>query len=403
MPELLGRFILSEEKCNKIAVNFAINNPLMVWLLVLIFSFIDPGFASSDNHKINVVREKIHALYIPLADHYAALVAYERYAEKMVHADFQIEQMKNWDLLRAYFQSGKVDMAYVMSPLAMDMYHEKPQFRWVGLMHRDGNALAINDLLNQQVQLPKLRKDRKPNDKVAKALKLSFENSKRPTEIGMPHLLATHTVVLYRYLKQYGLRLSLTPNTTAEVLAIAVAPPKSPAFLRSKSNRAEAAAFEQSLPWADIVETKKFGHVAWYSKDVMPWPKGHVECIALATDSAIKEKFEAIHEVMKYIHLAGMDIEQARTQGGAALEEIVMIVQKYIPAHSREAIIASLDVKLKVINYQSLNVDKAGLKLIMDLAVEAGILKNPINIDTFADERFEVNSVDVTNLLSQSK
>ncbi|MEJ1353206.1 MAG: hypothetical protein RPV21_01375 [Candidatus Sedimenticola sp. (ex Thyasira tokunagai)] len=56
-------------------------------------------------------------------------MAYERYRDKMVHADFRIEQMKNWDLLRAYFQSGEVDMAYVMSPLAMDMYRENPYFR----------------------------------------------------------------------------------------------------------------------------------------------------------------------------------------------------------------------------------------------------------------------------------
>jgi CheY-like chemotaxis protein len=108
----------------------------------------------------------------------------------------------------------------------------------------------------------------------------------------MPHLLATHTVVLYRYLKENDLSLSLIPNTDAEILAIAVPPPKSPAFIKSKSNRAIPAAFEQSLPWADVVETGGFGHVAWYSKDVIPWKFGHVECIALATDKAIANKFD---------------------------------------------------------------------------------------------------------------
>jgi len=326
-------------------------------------------------------RQSIKALYIPLADHYAALVAYERYRRQMKYADFQIEQMKNWDLLRAYFQSGEVDMAYVMSPLAMDMFKEKPHFRWVGLMHRDGNALAINDLLNQQVHLLPQRKDRKPDARVAAALKKVYRQNGRSTEIGMPHLLSTHTVVLYRYLKEQGLHMSMTVNASAEVLAIAVPPPKSPAFIKSKSNRAVPAAFEQSLPWADVVETGGFGKVAWYSKDVMPWKNGHVECIALATDKAIANKFEALKEVMKYIRQAGQDIEQARNEGGDKLEAIVDIVRKHIPAHTREAIIASLDPELKVINYQSLNVDKAGLKQIMDLAVEGGILGSPVDID----------------------
>ena len=335
-------------------------------------------------------RKHVHALYIPLADHYAALVAYERYREEMVHAYFTIKQMNNWDFLRASFQSGEADMAYVVSPLAMDMFSEKPHFRWIGLMHRDGNALAINKLFNQSVQLPEMRDHRKPDSKVADVLKAYFQKNQRPIEIGMPHLLSTHTVVLYRYLKNFGVRLTLVPNEKAEVLAIAVAPPKSPAFLRAKNNRAQIAAFEQSLPWADVVETQGDGHVAWYSKDVIPWKHGHVECIALATDKAIADKFDAIKEVMGFIQKAGADIERARTEGGEPLREIVNIIRKHIPGHSREAIIASLNPDLRVINYQHLNIDKWGLRQIMDLAVDGGILKKSIDVEAFADTRFNL-------------
>ncbi|MBN4072353.1 ABC transporter substrate-binding protein [bacterium AH-315-F03] len=343
-------------------------------------------------------KQRIHALYIPLADHYAALVAYERYRDKMVYADFQIEKMKSWDLLRAYFQSGDADMAYVMSPLAMDMYLDNPHFRWIGLMHRDGNALAINSLLKDKIDLPSSREDRKPSSAIAELLIENFRVTGKATEIGMPHLLATHTVVLYRYLKEHGATLSITPNLGADVLAIAVSPPKSPAFLRSKSNRAQPAAFEQSLPWADVVETGGFGHVAWYSKDVMPWPHGHVECIALATDRAIANKNQAIREVMSYIHQAGRDIELARKRGGEELDAIIKIVRRHIPAHTPEAIIASLDPKLRVINYEYLNVDKLGIKQIMDLAIEGGIMRAPIDIDEFADEQFGTEQGRVTGI-----
>lgn len=369
------------------------NNTWTVFLLVILLLAGVPSAASEPTST----RQPIKALYIPLADHYAALVAYERYRDRMVHADFQIQQMKNWDLLRAYFQSGEVDMAYVMSPLAMDMYREKPAFRWVGLMHRDGSALAINDLLNMDVQLTPQRSSRLPDDRVANALRSAFQRSGKATEIGMPHLLSTHTVVLYRYLKEHGTSLTLAPGKRADVLAIAVAPPKSPAFLRGKSNRALAAAFEQSLPWADIVETGGFGHVAWYSKDVMPWPHGHVECIALANDQAIATKFEAVQEVMAYIRRAGEDIESARIEGGKAMEAIVAIVHKHIPAHTRAAIIASLDPQLRVINFQNLNIDKPGLRQIMDLAVEGGILRTSIDIDAFADQRFDA-ALSITTL-----
>lgn len=334
-------------------------------------------------------KQSIQALYIPLADHYAALVAYERYRDKMVHADFQVKKMGNWDLLRAYFLSGGADMAFVMSPLAMDMYREQPNFRWIGLMHRDGNALAINELFNQQVKLPHLRQDRQPTPAVAKVLKQQFEASGKPVQIGMPHVLSTHSVVLYHYLKQHSVSMSISTYQPAEVLAITVSPAKAPAFIKARSNRAELSAFEQSLPWADVVETQHFGYVAWYSKDVLPWPNGHVECIALAHDSAIKEKFLATKEVMHYIRQAGEDIEHARRQGGEALEKIVNIVRKHIPKHNRDAIIASLSPELQVINYRHLNIDKPGLNMIMELAVEASIIPSAIDIDAFADTRFD--------------
>lgn len=365
-------------------------NKSLVWkkICILILS-VTSCFAINCYAEADVSqKQEIKALYIPLADHYASIVAFERYREQMEHADFKIKKMKSWDLLRAYFQSGEVEMAFVMSPLAMDMFNESPHFKWIGLMHRDGNALAINSLINEQVGLAKERSKRKPDSKVAQALKSLSSDMNRSVEIGMPHLLATHTVVLYRYLKEHGLKLSLTPNTDAEVLAITVPPPKAPAFIKSKSNRAEGAAFEQSLPWADIVETGNFGKVAWYSKDVMPWKHGHVECIVLATNNAIKEKNQAVDEVMKYIHQAGKDIETARTNGGKELDTIITMIRKHIPAHTRDAIIASLDPHLRVINYEHLNVDKAGLKQIMDLAVEGGILKREVDIDSFADTQF---------------
>ncbi|MGB0665113.1 MAG: ABC transporter substrate-binding protein [Pontibacterium sp.] len=347
------------------------------------------GFVlASASFSAHASKVPIEALYIPLADHYAALVAHHRYRDRMQHANFSLEQMPNWDLLRARFQEGRTDMAFVMTPLALDMYTERPHFRWIGLMHRDGNALAINERLNHYVQLPAQRRDRIPNDQVAKALKRAHQERQRATEIAVPHLLSTHTVVLYRYLKEHGLRLDYDTSEDAEVVVVATPPSQSPAFLKSSSNRAKFAGFEQSLPWADVVETQNFGKVAWYSKDVMPWPKGHVECIAIASIKTIEQKQAALKEVMHYIRLAGHDIERARLVGGKQLDAIVDIVQTYIPEHTKPAIKASLSAELDVINYTDLGVDKAGLQQIMGYALEAGILKQPVDIDRFADERF---------------
>jgi len=333
----------------------------------------------------------IKAIYIPLADHYAGIVAYEKYRDKMTKADYSITRMKSWGLLRAYFKEDEIDLAFVMSPLAMDIYRTEKNIRWVSQMHRDGNALAINDLIKKHVNLPSKRIDRKPTADVANAYTLAKKQIGRPTQVGVPALLATHMVVLYKYLKEHGKTLGIGSGTTQDVVAIAIAPPKAPAFIKKQNSRGIPASFEQSLPWADVVETGGFGHVAWYSKDVMKWPKGHVECVALAKDSTIANKTEALKEVIYYIHKAGVDIENARRKGGAAMIEIAKMVRKHIPEHNQEAIIQSLRPDLNVINYYNLNVDKPGMKYIMDLAVEGGILKEAINLDAFTTSKFSTN------------
>ncbi len=361
------------------------NHSATKMLRQIIFGFV--GIFLSLNVQ---AKEVIKAAYIPLADHYAGIVAYEKYRDQMQYADFQIKRMKSWPLLRSYFlgKGSDVDMAFVMSPLAMDMFHEKPEFRWVGQMHRDGNALAINDLLNQDVNLPAKRIDRKPDEKVANAFAKASKTKGKPIKVGVPDLLSTHSVVLYKYLKEHGKILAVGRGKTEDVVIIPIAPPKAPAFIKKNNSRGKPAAFQQSLPWADVVETQNFGKVAWYSKDVLVWPNGHVECIALAKDTSIANKNKAIKEVIYFIQKAGEDIEQARRKGGDSMLEIAKMVRKHIPEHNQEAIIQSLRPDLNVINYRHLNIDKPGIKVIMDLAVEGGILKQKIDLDAFSDPQF---------------
>jgi len=351
---------------------------LLVTLVILVMGF--TGMAQA--------KEKIHAVYIPLADHYAALVAHSKYGTQMTKANFSVEMMKSWPSLRGKFMAGKADMALIICPMAMDMFAEKPNFRWVSLAHRDGNALAVNEIFEKRINLPKYRVDRKPTADIANAMAQWKKEKGKPSVCGVPSLLATHTVVLYKYLKEHGKTLAIGKGD-GDVLAKAVAPPKSPSFLKQEAKGKRAATFEQSLPWADVVETQNFGKVAWYSKDVITWPKGHVECIVIATDDAIKNKTEALKEVIHFIHKAGRDIDTSRAKGGQALEEIARICNKYIPLHTVEAIMQSLRVDLNVVNYSNLNVDKPGLKLIMDLATEGGVLKKAIDIDAFANVTFD--------------
>ena len=58
------------------------------------------------------------------------------------------------------------------------------------------------------------------------------------------------------------------------------------------------------------------------------------------------------------------------------------------PKHNANGIIHSPRLDLILINYRNLNPDKDGLEPIMDLVLEGGVFKEPIDIEDFAYESF---------------
>jgi NitT/TauT family transport system substrate-binding protein len=76
------------------------------------------------------------------------------------------------------------------------------------------------------------------------------------------------------------------------------------------------------------------------------------------------------------------------------MDEIITMIRRHIPEHTPESIRASLDSDLNAINYRHLNVDKEGMRQIMQLSVEAGMIHEGVDLDAFADETF---ATDLTN------
>ena len=341
---------------------------------------------------VQAEKQRIKAIGIPLADHYAGIVAYEKYRQEMQYADYQLLLLPGPELVRGYFLSEPdADIAFDVAPMIMDMFAKKADFRWVSLIHRDGTALCINQLFNEKAQIAADRRYRLPDKRVAEAFTAFHRQLKMPVEVAIPSKLTTHATVLYKYLKDNGKSICENMHCPDDCTIRIVAPPESPAFLRQQNNRSMPAAFIQSLPWPEEAEVNGSGLIAWYSKDVMNHPLGHVECIIIAKDEVIAGKRRALQEVVAYIHQAGQDIENARKNGGAELDAIIDMIHRHVPAHSKEAITQTLRLDLNKINYLNLNVDanaKASFKEIMLLAYEAGFIKKMIDIDALADESF---------------
>jgi NitT/TauT family transport system substrate-binding protein len=334
-------------------------------------------------------RTPLQVLYMPLADHYTAILAVEWYGATMEHADVTLRRMRSWELLRAAFHEERADLACIICPDALDLFSKWPHFRWVGLLHRDGNTMILNRDLAQQVNLAQNMADRTADAQLAHSLRA--QQQAHPEEAilcGVPHRRATHTVVVYKYLKDHGLHLSLQPSDTeGAVVAEVVSPPQTLSFIRRQNNRGNLACTQQSLPWGPMVEEIGDGQVAWFSRDVLQWPNGHVECILIATDAAIEEKKAAVREYMDSIEAAGARLEVLRKQGGTALKPVIEAIRKHLPEHTESGIREALDPGIGGIRFDHLRVDAnaiGSLRAIMELGIEGGILEHPVDLKAFA-------------------
>jgi NitT/TauT family transport system substrate-binding protein len=339
--------------------------------------------------SLAAAKDKITSLYLPLIDHYPLLLAHERAGAGMRHADFVVEQMPGWNELRQKLARGQADIAVISAPLAFDMFLDNPNIRAVSLAHRDGAALSINMVLNQSVRVIPRHARRKPIDAYAKAVKQAFEKSGNPVTVAVPTLFSTHSLVVYRYLADNGVKMITPTNRNGAVVLRQVPPSRSNDYLRAAGALDQGAAMLQAQPWGDLVEASGSGTIAWYSKDVLNYPKGHVDCIIIATDDTIKNKRAALAEVIEAIHRAGAELQGAIDGGEQDLLSLTTLISKrYVPTHRPDVIAAGMSKRIGAINYNDLNVDIGGLKQLQDIGLASGLQRGRIDLAKFADASF---------------
>lgn len=334
-------------------------------------------------------KDAIVALYLPVIDHYPLLLSHLRYSKQMANADYTVVQMAGWNELRQKFESGEADIAVLTAPLALDMYASKPSFQTVALAHRNGAALSVNTVFAKQLTIAGARADRKADDQFAKAAKAAFEKSGNPLTLGVPTLHSTHTLVVYKYMQDQGIKMITPKDRDGVLVAKQVPPPKSADYLKAAGAMGQGAATIQAQPWGDVFESSGTGMIVWYSKNVMKHPKGHVDCIIIASNNAIKNKRAALAEVIESLHKSGAELQAAIQSGDKELLQIATSISEiYIPAHKPDVIAKSMSKEIGAINFNDLNVDMEGLKQLQDLGMASGFQSSAVDLEKFSDRSF---------------
>lgn len=295
--------------------------------------------------------------YLPILDHLPLLVSHAQDDTKFQAVKIEPRMFKGWNTMVGALKADVINAAFILSPLAIDLFNQGVNIKTVLLAHRDGSAITVKK--NSSI--------RSPADLKGKV-------------IAIPAQKATHTALLNKYLM--GAQLSLK-----DVITKVVAPPN---MIRAmKMNRIDA--FIVAEPFGAKAQSSGVGKILVLTKDIVP---NHVECIVVVKQDMIEQHPEAVQEWVDSLLRVGRWIDKDKTENNA--EQTARLSVKYLP-HSQRSIINGLENPKDRISFTDLNPNKADFQTIVDIAVQAHLI-NKVNLDAFIDRQFYLKSSQASKL-----
>ncbi len=319
-------------------------------IIILLFGIL-PGHANADTVT------HLRVGYLPILDHLTLLVSHAKDRCTYEQVEIEPKMFKAWREMVGALKAGVIDAAFILSPLAMDLFNNGVDIKTVLLAHRDGSAITV-----------------KTGSAIHSAADL------KDKAVAIPDRKATHTALLNKYLMGGGLSLK-------DVKAKVIAPPNM--IKAMKLDRIDA--FIVAEPFGAKAQHLGVGKILVLTKDII---NHHVECIVVVNQTLIKNNRAAIQEWINSLIRAGKWIDQDKLKNGSKQVARLMTkkAKKYLP-HSENTIIRGLQNPSDRISFSDLNPGLDDFQTIMDISVQAGII-DKVNLEAFIDDSFYRNSPD---------
>ena len=225
---------------------------------------------------------KLKVGYLPIVDH--LILGYSKHKlDKGLETGPELElvQKTGWNEIGDALMDGSIDLAFMLAPYAMDLYHAKKNIKLLLLSHRDGSIIVTNKKANIN----------------------SIADFKGKTVL-IPYQASMHHVIFHKLLQSAGLSLGIGKDVMTEV----VAPGQIPMFIEY-DQEGSIAGYIVAEPFGTVVVDAGFGSVLKLSKEIVP---GHLCCAVVARDEVVAKQPEALAELIRSFVQSGQEIENDR-------------------------------------------------------------------------------------------
>jgi NitT/TauT family transport system substrate-binding protein len=266
---------------------------------------------------------------------------------------FEYSKYSGWPELKESLMSGRVQAAYMLAPLVMDLTTKKIPVKIVALGHRSGAVIMV-------------RKDspyRNFKDLVGK-------------RVAIPSRFAVDLLFLRKMLKEEGM-------TIDQVELMEMPPPDMPAALYAKA----VDAYCTGEPFGAAAEMAGYAVPLKMTRD--EW-RNYVCCVLTVREELIRDDPKVVQELVNQILGAGQWLDESPQNRDKATE---IASAKNFFNQDRKILKFVMENPTDRVTYGDLRMIKEEFDELMHLSMDAGTLKAPVPYEQYVDDSFAKKAV----------
>ncbi len=274
--------------------------------------------------------------YLPISDHLSAMVAHQMHDRS--DYDLHLTRFLSWSSLVRALRGEMLDAAFVMAPLAMALRNQGLPILYVLDGHHDGSAVTVR----QGGEGPDIGEG---------------------ATMALPHCISTHRLLLQAILGGAGSQ----PDPATRYI--------SPSYVISSLSKREIDGFFCSEPWHTKSEVQGEGRVLARSGEVAP---GHICCVLVVREGFARSRPGLTHRLVSALAAAGEYIRNHPAES-ADIQARYTGVDRDVAEHV---------LRQGYVTFTDLFPDLERARQVMDLALQAGVLTLPCDLESFMTREF---------------
>ncbi len=266
----------------------------------------------------------------------------------VARANFEYKRYNGWPEVKESLISGKINAAYMLAPLVMDLVTKDVPLKIVSIGHRSGAVIMV------RTDSPY----RKFKDLTGK-------------RIAIPSRFAVDFLFLRKMLIREGM-------SDKDLQIVEMPPPDMPAALFTKA----VDAYCTGEPYGAAAQRAGYAVPLRMTRD--EWPN-YICCVLTVRQELIDENPGLVQDLVNYVQGAGQWLDADRGHRTRAAE--ISSDSKYFN-QDRAIIQYVMDNPSDRVTYGDLRMIKEEFDDMMQLSLQAGTLKSPIAFERYIDDRF---------------